>query len=116
MLQKTQSQLKLLTRERDSLRQRLASVEATIRHLSGGGAPATGERLKAGNTQTLLEALSNVLTKAGKPLSVIEIMEKVEASGYRSRAANFRGLVNQTLHREKKIFARTGRGTYALKK
>jgi hypothetical protein len=106
----------MLTRERDSLRQRLASVEAMMRYLSGGGAPATTERLMAGNSQTLVEALSDVLTKASKPLSVIEIMEKVEASGYRSRAADFRGVINQTLIREKKRFARIGRGTYALKR
>jgi hypothetical protein len=50
----------------------------------------------------------------GKPMSVSEIMEAASASGYRSGSANFRGIVNQTLIKDKR-FAQVSRGVYQLK-
>jgi hypothetical protein len=116
LIEKTQSELKLLTKERDRLRRRLAQVDEKIRSLSGDSRGSTGKRLRASNPASLVQALSAVLTKASKPLSVGEIMEKVRADGYRSYATNFRGLINQTLLKETKCFARTGRGIFQIRK
>jgi hypothetical protein len=114
MIEKTESELKLLTRERDQLRRQLADVDTKIRFLSGGATKLTGKRLRASNPVSLVEALSAVLNKVGKPLSVGEIMEKVKAGGYQSHAANFRGLINQTLLKETKRFTKTARGIYQI--
>ena len=43
-------------------------------------------------------------------------MEAVKANGYRSSSDNFRGIVNQTLIKEKKRFTAPSRGLYQLKK
>jgi hypothetical protein len=51
-----------------------------------------------------------------KPLSVGDIVEKVQAAGYHSNAANFPALVNQTLIKQRKLFAKAGRGIYQIKK
>ena len=51
----------------------------------------------------------------GKPMRVGEILEAVSATGYRSNSANFRGIINQTLIKERKRFNQAERGTYALK-
>ncbi len=64
---------------------------------------------------SLVSTLTNVLSQAKKPLKVGEILEKVQASGYHSKAVNFRGLVNQTLIKQRKLFANAGRGLYQMK-
>ena len=45
-----------------------------------------------------------------------DIVDGVLGSGYRSSSANFRGIVNQTLIKEKKKFTSPSRGMYQLKK
>jgi hypothetical protein len=117
MLQKRRSALDELTRERAKLQKRVDAVDTNIRSLSGGAAPSgftAGGRAR--NEMSLVEALRAVLSKAGKPLKVGDIVDKVQASGYRSNAANFRALVNQTLIKQRKLFANAGRGLYAAKK
>jgi hypothetical protein len=44
-----------------------------------------------------------------------EIVDAVLAGGYHSKSANFRGIVNQTLIKDKR-FVSSGRGVYQLKK
>ena len=51
----------------------------------------------------------------GKAMRVGEIVEAVQAGGYRSNSANFRGIVNQTLIKERKRFAAADRGLYQLR-
>jgi hypothetical protein len=64
---------------------------------------------------SLVAALESVMKK-GDPMGVGDIVDAVQSSGYRSRSANFRGIVNQTLIKEKKRFSSPGRGMYQLKK
>jgi hypothetical protein len=117
MLAKRRSALDELTRERSQVQKRMDALDVKIRSLSGGaGTPGLTGSGRARNAMSLVAALSDVLTKADKPLVVGEIVEKVQAAGYRSNAANFRGLVNQTLIKQRKLFANTGRGTYQIKK
>ena len=47
-------------------------------------------------------------------MPVGDIMDKVLATGYKSKSANFRGIVNQTLIKDKR-FAQVERGVYELK-
>jgi hypothetical protein len=117
ILQKRRSALEQLTKERDRLLKRVAALDGRIRALSGGAGPSgvtAGGRPR--NAMSLVEAMSEVLAKASKPLKVGEIVEKVEAAGYRSNASNFRALVNQTLIKQRKQFANAGRGVYQIKK
>jgi hypothetical protein len=44
-----------------------------------------------------------------------DIVDKVLATDYRSHSANFRGIVNQTLIKDKR-FTSAGRGMYQLRK
>ena len=53
--------------------------------------------------------------KSSKPMSVGDILDAVLKSGYRTSSANFRGIVNQTLIKEKR-FGSAGRGLYQMKK
>jgi hypothetical protein len=54
------------------------------------------------------------LSSARSLVSVGDIAERVQASGYRSSSANFRGIVNQALVKDKR-FVSTARGMYGLR-
>ena len=103
-----------LIRERDKLRKRLELVHQKIVALSGGG-PGGRIGIRARNAMSLQDQIHQVLTQAGGPLSVGDILDKVLAAGYRSHSTNFRGIINQTLVKDKR-FTSAGRGMYQLKK
>jgi hypothetical protein len=110
MLAKRRSALDELMRERAQLQKRMGAIDVKVRSLSGGGrASGLTDGGRARNAMSLV-------AKADKPLGVRDIVEKVQAAGYLSNAANFRALVNQTLIKQRKLFANTGRGVYQLKK
>lgn len=112
LLNSRQRQVEKLQRKRQKLQKRIDAVDAQIVEL-GGSTTGTARRVR--NTISLDEAIHQVLEKAGKPLPVGDIMQQVQKLGYRSSSANFRGIVNQTLIKDKR-FAATARGVYAIKK
>ncbi len=105
------TQLNRLHKQRTSLQKELDDVERQIAQLEGIGRRG-GRRPR--NEHSLLETLESVLQKAGGALRVPEIVAAVGATGYRSSSANFRGIVNQTLIKDKR-FTAPKRGTYMLK-
>ena len=112
-----------LSRKRDKLQKKLDALNGQIAALSGGalgrvgggtrGGGATGTRAR--NEVSLQDAIHKVLFKSSSPMGVGDIVTKVEASGYRSNSSNFRGIVNQTLIKDKR-FTSSSRGMYQLKK
>jgi hypothetical protein len=119
MLVSRRRRLNVLQKERTKLQRKLDDLDGRIRSLSGPGGAATGRMggggARAHNAQSLVATLQSVLKSAGKPLGVGDIVDKVQAAGYRSNSANFRALVNQTLIKEKQ-FTSAGRGVYQVKK
>src|SRR5947209_14915802 len=89
LLRKRRSDLASLMRERGQLAKRLAAVDGRIRALSGGelGGLGTTRSGRARNAMSLVATMSEVLSKAGKPLNVGDIVDKVQAAGYHSNAA-----------------------------
>ena len=117
MLSQRRTALAGLMSKRARLQKRMDALDAKIRSVNGGaGSISLTSAGRARNPMSLIAAMSEVLTKAGKPLGVGDIVDRVQAGGYRSNAANFRALVNQTLIKERKLFANTGRGIYQAKK
>jgi hypothetical protein len=122
MLVGRKAELQKLERERNKIARRLEAMDERIRQLGGGGGRGgrnghsglgTGRRVR--NEKSLNDTIEAVLTKNGKPMKVGDIADAVRASGYRSNSANFRGIVNQTLIKDKRFNA-AERGTYQLKK
>jgi hypothetical protein len=72
---------------------------------------ANGNGRHRRNEMSLVATLESVLAP-GKPMGVGEIVEAVQRKGYQSNSANFRGIVNQTLIKEKQ-FSSAGRGVSA---
>lgn len=117
-----------LQARRDRLAARLAEIGAALQLVQGArGAerqPAeqapvrTGRvrswRRRAGGRLSLLDAIGEVLKSAKEPLRAAQVMEQVEAAGYRSRAKNFTHLVHKALSRHPQA-ARAGRGLHVYK-
>ena len=112
ILDERRSELSRLHKERNSLQKQLDDVEHQINQLGGGKGGRGG--LRPRNEHNLLDTLESVLDKAGRPLRVPEIVDAVTETGYRSSSVNFRGIVNQTLIKDKRFVA-TQRGIYTLK-
>src|SRR5438552_18213731 len=82
-------------RQIDQLLRKRAKLEAKIKEIdqevAGLGGPGVGGRhVRARNAVSLIQAITDVLTKSGEPMNVGVITDKVLASGYRSTSPNFR--------------------------
>jgi len=115
-LRRRDSTLRKLENRREKLARQLAEVEGEIRSMGGTadiGTTARGMvRRRPRNEANLADSLVKMLT--GKTMSVTEASEKVVEAGYRTTAANFRTIVNQTLIRDKR-FKKISRGQYTAK-
>jgi len=82
---------------------------------TGGGGGGGGSRVR--NERSLPDVLEDVLSKGpAEGMQIGEILKGVQEAGYKSNAANFRGIINQMLIKEKKRFKQVSRGVYGLKK
>lgn len=93
----------------------VARLEAQIRAhggVVGGGGRVAGVRKRPKNDRNLVEALSDLLR--GKTMSVTEATAEVQRAGYKTSAANFRTIVNQTLIKSNR-FKKVSRGKYTTK-
>ena len=102
-----------LQKQRAKVQRRLDSLDEKIAAITGGGR-AVGAGGRARNGTNLPDAIAKVLTGASKSMSVGDIAERALAGGYHSKNANFRGIVNQALVKDKR-FVNAGRGVYRLK-
>jgi hypothetical protein len=92
---------------------RLEALDAKIASL-GGSVRSRGSRVR--NKVSLNESILAVLKRKGGPMSVGDIVSAVLAGGYATHSANFRGIVNQTLIKDKRFVSAGTRGTYQLRK
>jgi hypothetical protein len=106
-LNRRQHGVRRLEKQRDKLMRTILKLEQQMTGMGGG--PGSG---RARNKQSLVEVLASVLK--GKTLGVPEAADAVLATGYRSNAANFRLIVNQTLLKNKR-FRKVSRGQYTVK-
>jgi hypothetical protein len=113
MLQSRRSQLQKLQRDRSKIARKLDQVDSRIRDLGGS---IRGGGTRARNSESLLTVIESTLKSAGgKAMNVGDIASAALKRGYKTTSANFRGIVNQTLIKDKR-FGSAGRGLYQLKK
>jgi hypothetical protein len=113
ILESRRSELNRLRKQRTKVQRALDDIDRQIGRIEGAGGRGSG---RARNSKSLNDTLEDVLRSSGKPMRVGDIVEAVKATGYRSSSANFRGIVNQTLIKDKKRFGTSERGMYQLKK
>ena len=124
VLNEKQSELNKLHRQRENLQRKIDLIDRQIDRVDGGGGGGAIGMRRGGagggggrrprNEHSLLDTIEGVLRKGGKPMKVQEILDGVISTGYRSGSANFRGIINQTLIKDKR-FGQVERGTYELK-
>jgi hypothetical protein len=121
VLNDKKAELDKLHKQRSQLQKKMNVLDRQIERVNGGavglrgmGGGGGGGGTRARNEHSLLDTIENVLRSAGKPLKVGDIMDGVIGTGYRSGSANFRGIINQTLIKDKR-FGQVERGTYELK-
>src|SRR4051794_9566836 len=100
-----------LRKERRQLAARLARIDRELAIV--GGVP--GASLRPRNDKNLVDVIADVMGGAKQPMGVGEVTDAVLAAGYRSSSANFKGIVNQTLIKERR-FTSPERGLYQLKR
>ncbi len=125
MLNKCKGERQKLERERNKVARRLQQLDSRIHALGGngsgrggrgaGGGGGGGAGTRVRNDKSLIEMIEGVLGKSNKPMKVGDIADAVQSGGYRTNSANFRGIVNQTLIKDKR-FTSAGRGLYQMKK
>jgi hypothetical protein len=115
LMRERRAEITRLCRIRDRLQKKLDDVQAKLREVSGGTIAGVTGAMRARNQSSLQEMIHRVLAQSQSPLSVGDIMDRVSEAGYRSTSGNFRGIVNQTLIKDKR-FAKAGRGLYQIKK
>jgi hypothetical protein len=114
MIEQRRTEVAKLRKQRTRLQREMNQIDHRMAVLDG----AAGSRGRGGgarNAKSLIVTMQEVLAKAGKPIPISEIVSRVQHTGYRSDSANFRGIVNQTLIKDKR-FSAAGRGVYELKK
>ncbi len=115
MLNQQRSKKKELLKERNRIQAQLEKLDRQIASLDGAGGSVSSSG-RARNAMSLVATLESVLEKNPKGMAVSDILAAVQAAGYKSSSPNFRGIINQTLIKERKKFASVSRGVYALKK
>jgi len=114
IMEARRSELSKLRQKRSELQRDLDRVDRQIFKIEGAGGRRGGNG-RVRNDKSLNDTIDEVLRSGGKPMRVADIMNGVLKTGYRSNSANFRGIVNQTLIKDKRFHA-PERGLYALKK
>ena len=112
IMESRRSELSRLRKQRTDLQRKLDGLDRQIDRIEGAGGRGG---VRARNAKSLNDTLEDVLRSGGKPMKVGDIVEAVKAEGYRSSSANFRGIVNQTLIKDKRFIA-PERGMYQIKK
>ncbi len=112
IMESRRSELSRLRKQRTDLQRKLDGLDRQIDRIEGAGGRGG---VRARNAKSLNDTLEDVLRSGGKPMKVGDIVEAVQAEGYRSSSANFRGIVNQTLIKDKRFIA-PERGMYQIKK
>lgn len=119
VLNNRRAQLNELMKERNRAQQKLDAIERQISRvagrgmINGGGGISGGGRVR--NAASLVSTMEHILKGSSKPMPVGDIVNAVLKTGYKTKSANFRGIVNQTLIKEKQ-FSSAGRGVYQLRK
>ena len=124
-LERRQSMVQELIRQRDALNAELAQLEGGVGATASAPArrgpgrprlsPGSSIEMKpyGANKSNLATALRNVLS--GRTLSVSELTTAVQKSGYKTKSNNFRTIVNQALIANPSLFKKVARGQYTTR-
>lgn len=117
-LHKKKGKLESLLTRREKLQRQLDKVQRQIDGLAGRsteGGMRRRKRRRARNAKSLRMIVMDLLGKSKKGLSISELRERVEQTGYRSRSKNFNNVLYQCLYNTDGIAHEKETGKYVLK-
>ena len=118
-LESKRSKLHELTAKREKLQRMLAKTESQIASLAGRAAvEGTGvrrRRRRAKNAKSLRAYVLEILGRSKKGLTIAELDDRVQATGYKSKSRNFRNVLYQCLYNSDEIGQDKATGKYVLK-
>lgn len=127
LLSDKKGELATLGQKKANLQSQLASVDKALDSLKGATAPAAApaparRKKKRGrrgklprNAQSLGAAVTGILGKTPKGLSLKDLVAAVLGSGYKTKAKNFSNVVYQCVYNSKTIYRDEKSGTHRLK-
>jgi energy-converting hydrogenase A subunit M len=117
-LLKKKGKLESLLTRREKLQRQLDKVQRQIDGIAGRsteGGLRRRKRRRPRNTNSLRAIVMDLLAKSKKGLSISELHERVEQTGYRTRSKNFRNVLYQCLYNTDGIAHEKETGKYILK-
>lgn len=118
-LENKRLRLSELTTKREKLQKQLAKTESEIASLAGRGvAEGTGvrrRRRRPKNAKSLRAYVLEILGRSKKGLTIAELDDRVQATGYKSKSRNFRNVLYQCLYNSEEIGQDKETGRYVLK-
>lgn len=119
-LEQRESLAQELLEQREHINQQLQ--ELGVEDVSHRGRPrgtrttslSEGGRGRRPEGQRLVDYVEDVLRKAGRPMTISEVMDAVQQAGYNTTSENFYPVVVQALTRDENI-ERADRGQYMIK-
>lgn len=115
LLNRLRDQIRRNEEENEALREQIRQLTPDQKAISGAPIRAGRSRTLARNEQPLREVIAHVLREAGEPLRVKEVLARVRAAGYQTKASNFAGIVNISLSTNQELFEKVDRGLYKLR-
>ena len=129
LLKEQKSRLDSLKKKQAQLEKELGGVNSEIAALEGKsskrgkrGRPSgstskkkTVRRRRAKNAKPLKEYVNDVLSANKKGLTLQQVMDKVQAAGYKSKSKNFKNVLYQCLYHTEEFVLDPKKGTYTLK-
>lgn len=103
VLEKKRARLEKLVVMRARLQKKLALVEVKISSVGGVQKERTARKRRGGrkrlkNEKTLIQAVLDVLGENKKGLTIKDLADKVQQSGYKSSSANFQNTLYQCIY------------------
>ena len=115
-LEKKRVRLTTLMKRRNSLLNDLSKVERQIQEIGGRDPSLTPARRKRPKNKKSLRAyVLEILSRNKKGLTIGELHDRVSKTDYKSRSANFKNVLYQTLYNSDEIVHNKETGRYALK-
>ena len=117
MLKDRRKQRSKLLGEKKKLQAKIDQVDRKLANLDGEAAAAGNGAMpgtRSRNAKNLPDAIEEVMRKKGSAMGIADIASAVQANGYESTSANFRGIVNQALIKDDR-FTSESRGKYVVK-
>lgn len=115
LINRLREQIRRNEEQNESLRAQIRQLTPNLTVGDAAAAPRSGSRTLVKNDAPLRDVIIHVLKEAGESLQTREIIKRVQAAGYRSRAANFATVVNFSLAHNTDLFERVERGVYRLR-